>query len=112
MLKTKPKPKTVKQRSSKSLSTEVFTLAEAASYLRLPTAEVVRLAEEEDLPGRRVGKDWRLLKRAIDTWLSLPKGQRQGIWAAAGILRDDPYLDEMLESLEQMRGRPTADEED
>jgi excisionase family DNA binding protein len=90
----------------------VLTLAEAAAYLRLPDADVLRLVDEQGLPGRHVGAEWRFLKAAIQAWLSTPAppGRDQGIWAAAGALKDDPYLDEMLKEIERMRGRP-ADEE-
>ena len=44
---------------------EVFTLAEAAAYLRLPEKEVVRLIREQALPARQAGSDWRFLKTAI-----------------------------------------------
>ena len=60
MLKTKRKTTPARSRSSKSLQ-EVLTLAETATYLRLPEAEVVRLVEEQDLSGHRVGNDWRFL---------------------------------------------------
>jgi hypothetical protein len=36
--------------------------------------------------------------------------KNQGIWGAAGALKDDPYLDEMLSEIERMRGRPTNQE--
>jgi excisionase family DNA binding protein len=109
MLRTKSKTKTSRSRQPKAATSEVFTLAEAALYLRLPEADVVRLVEKQSLPGRQVGNEWRFLRRAMEAWLSIPKGKRQGIWAAAGILRDDPYLNEMLDMIEQMRGRPTTE---
>jgi len=91
---------------------EVLTLHEAAAYLRLPEAGVLRLVKEQDLPARQLGEEWRFLKSAIQLWLStpLPKTNKEGIWAAAGSWKDDPYLDEMLQEIERMRGRPTAEE--
>src|SRR5437867_3705060 len=41
--------------------TEVLTLAEAAAYLRVSEADVVRLAQQQDLPGRLIGTEWRFL---------------------------------------------------
>jgi hypothetical protein len=80
--------------------------------LRLAEADVLQLVEEQDLPARHLGQEWRFLKSAVQAWLSMPfsKGQRQGIWAAAGMLRDDPYLEEMLKDIDRMRGRSTAEE--
>src|SRR5258708_6227487 len=49
--------------------TEVFTLAEAATYLRLSEPEIVRLVHAQNLPGRCTGSDWRFLKSAIQQWL-------------------------------------------
>jgi excisionase family DNA binding protein len=91
---------------------EVLTLAEAAMYLRLPEADVLRLVNEQGLPARHLATEWRFLKSAIQTWLSAPPsgGRDQGIWAAAGALKDDPYLDDMLKEIERMRGR-TANED-
>jgi excisionase family DNA binding protein len=91
---------------------QVLSLNEAAAYLRLAEPEVLRLVEEQGLPARRLGLHWRFLKSAIDAWLSmpLPRGQNQGIWAAAGALQDDPYLEEMLTEIDRLRGRPTSRE--
>jgi excisionase family DNA binding protein len=92
---------------------DVLTLNEAANYLRLSEADVVHLVNDQGLPARRVGNDWRFLKRAIEAWLSTPASKRepQGIWAAAGALKDDPYLDGMLREIEKLRGRPTAEDD-
>jgi excisionase family DNA binding protein len=48
---------------------EVFTLAEAAAYLRLPEQDVLRMIQEQGLPARQVGTEWRFLKAAIQQWL-------------------------------------------
>lgn len=108
MPRTKPKP----SRSSppNGPPSDVLTLSEAAAYLRLSATDVVRLVDEQGLPARQLGSEWRFLKAAIQVWLSapLPKGQEQGIWAAAGTLQDDPYLEDMLKEIEEMRGRPAT----
>lgn len=49
---------------------DVLTLAEAASYLRVPEGELLRLAECHDVPAQRVGEEWRFLKRALGQWLT------------------------------------------
>jgi excisionase family DNA binding protein len=111
MPRTKQRPKTVSPAAPlmNGPTCEVLTLGEAATYLRLPPADVLRLVDEQALPGRHVGPEWRFLKSAIQAWLSTssPPTKGEGIWAAAGALKDDPYLDEMLEEIERMRGRPT-----
>lgn len=56
---------------------EVFTLSEAATYLRLPEEEVLRLVSEQDLPARQAGTEWRFLKGAIQAWLSQPVSNKK-----------------------------------
>lgn len=91
---------------------EVLTLAEAAAYLRMPEADVRRWVQEQGLPARQLGEEWRFLKSAIQTWLSTPctQGSKKDIWSVAGSLKDDPYLEEMLKEIDRMRGRPSTEE--
>jgi excisionase family DNA binding protein len=49
---------------------DVLTLAEAASYLRVPDEELLRLPEQRDIPAQQIGGEWRFLKRALDHWLA------------------------------------------
>jgi excisionase family DNA binding protein len=48
----------------------VLDLEEAARLLRLPIASVRALAESGELPGRRVGHEWRFARSAVLGWLS------------------------------------------
>ena len=50
----------------------VLTFTEAANYLRVAKAEILRLAHFEDLPGRQIGAEWRFLKEALQDWLRTP----------------------------------------
>ncbi len=111
--KPKPGPKAAAVSVLNGPMAEVLTLPEAAAYLRLPEGDVLRLVDEQGLPARHAGTEWRFLKSAIQAWLSTPAppGQGQGIWSVAGIAKDDPYLDEMLEEIERMRGRPESEED-
>ncbi len=98
--------------SSNGSTHEVLTLTEAATYLRLPEPEVVRMVGEQGLPARQVGAEWRFLKSGIQRWLSQPisTSKAQGIWAAGGSWKDDPYLDDMLQEIYRKRGRPMTEE--
>jgi excisionase family DNA binding protein len=49
---------------------DVLTPAEAASFLRVPEQELVRLAEQREIPAQRIGSEWRFLKRALEHWLT------------------------------------------
>ena len=97
--------------ASSTPSGEVFTLSEAASYLRLSDAEVLRLVHEQRLPGRQVGEEWRFLHAALQGWLSNPASSgKEALLAAAGKFRDDPFLEEIVRAAYRERGRPIAEE--
>lgn len=107
MSRTKTKSK--HSASSNGSTREVMTLAEAAAFLRLSEGDVLRMVDEQYLPARQSGTEWRFLKSAIERWLSEPV-RSKGIWGAAGSWKDDPYLDQMLEEIYRRRGRPVTEE--
>jgi excisionase family DNA binding protein len=49
---------------------EVLTLEEAAMLLRLGAWDVETLAQNGELPGRRVAGEWRFARAAVLQWLS------------------------------------------
>ena len=49
--------------------TEVLTVEEAADLLRVDEETVARLAESGELPGRKVGDEWRFTRNAVLSWL-------------------------------------------
>lgn len=53
---------------------DVLTLGDAAQMLQVEEAEVARLAEARELPGRRIGEQWRFARQAILDWLGAPTG--------------------------------------
>jgi excisionase family DNA binding protein len=88
-----------------------LTLPEAAAYLRVSEAEVVRLVQQQDLPGRLLGTEWRFLKTAIQDWLQTPapRGSKEAVLSVAGAWKDDPYLEEELKEIYRQRGRPMTE---
>ena len=48
---------------------DVLTLEQAAALLQVDPAEVAALAEAGELPGRRIGGDWRFPRAALLEWL-------------------------------------------
>src|SRR5437588_10241732 len=75
-------------------ASEVFTLAEAAAYLRLSEADLIELVRTQNLPGRFIGSDWRFLKAAVQAWLctgsAAPQARKEAQLALAGKYKDDP----------------------
>lgn len=56
---------------------EVLTTEEVAQYLKLKEQTVRDLLRLKKLPGRKVGKSWRVLRSELDAWLreSEPAGE-------------------------------------
>jgi excisionase family DNA binding protein len=90
---------------------EVLTLTEAAAYLRLPAAEVVRLVKTQGLPARQAGTEWRFLKSAVQDWLREPQTfSKRAQLAAAGSFKGDPDLPAIVEDIYRRRGRPITED--
>jgi excisionase family DNA binding protein len=49
---------------------EVLTLDELAALLQAEPADVERMAEAGELPGRKIGEGWRFSRRAVLDWLA------------------------------------------
>lgn len=49
---------------------EIFTIREAAAYLKLAEKTAYRFASEGKVPGFKVGSAWRFRKSEIDRWIS------------------------------------------
>lgn len=55
---------------------EVLTALQAGALLQLAEAVVIELAETGELPGRKLGGQWRFARTAIIAWLSSPEAAR------------------------------------
>ena len=53
-----------------SQPTEVLTLEEAAELLRIDPEVVETMADAGDLPGRRLGGEWRFARAGVLRWLA------------------------------------------
>lgn len=49
---------------------EVLTAAQAAALLQVEEADVLALAVAGELPGRRIGEQWRFSRDAVVAWLA------------------------------------------
>ena len=47
----------------------VMTVEEVSDYLRLGKSNVYKLAQEGELPGRKVGGTWRFSRAGLEEWL-------------------------------------------
>jgi excisionase family DNA binding protein len=52
---------------------EVLNAAQAGQFLQIDDATVIELAESGELPGRKLGAEWRFSRAALVAWLSTPK---------------------------------------
>jgi excisionase family DNA binding protein len=95
--KSKPNARRVRRNG------EVLTLAEAARFLRVSETDLVQLAESYDIPGRKIGSEWRFLKLALESWLGGPTSKER-LLSHAGEARNDPFADEMQKSISRRRG--------
>jgi hypothetical protein len=63
------------------------------------------MIDEEGLPARRFGADWRFYKAALQAWLGAARRKR-GILNQIGRIEDDPFVQEMLRDIYAGRMRP------
>ncbi len=51
---------------------EVLTADEAAAFVRVSEKTLRQLAKQGRVPAQKVGREWRFLRRALETWLTQP----------------------------------------
>jgi excisionase family DNA binding protein len=56
--------------ASEPAEREVLTTAQLADLLQVDEQAVRTLARRGDLPGRKIGRDWRFSRTAVLTWLA------------------------------------------
>jgi excisionase family DNA binding protein len=49
-------------------ATEIITMAELAAYLNCHEATIRRLLQKGEIPGFKLGSDWRFNLRSIEEW--------------------------------------------
>ena len=49
---------------------EVLTIAELAEWLQVEPQAIAELADEGELPGRKLGGEWRFAREAVLAWLA------------------------------------------
>lgn len=48
---------------------DVMTAGEVAELVRIPVSTVYELARRGQIPGHRIGRTWRFVRREIEEWL-------------------------------------------
>jgi excisionase family DNA binding protein len=88
----------------------VFTLTEAAKFLRVKKPTLQKLAVQGRVPARKIGDEWRFLRSALENWLTGNSDSRNAFLEQAGAFKDDPTLMPMLEEIYKARGRPMVEQ--
>ncbi|HLC40866.1 MAG TPA: response regulator [Methylomirabilota bacterium] len=82
--------------------TQILTIREVASYLKLPVSTVYRLVERRELPGNKVGRQWRFQRGLIDDWL---KQRSQEKSTTILVVDDDERVRSVLSETLEEKGR-------
>lgn len=72
--KAKSRPRSQRERMKTSLQ-EILDVEGAAKALGVSRRLVLRLLRDGELPGRKVGREWRILRSAIVQWLKEPESK-------------------------------------
>lgn len=70
--KTTPTVRRARSRVAPGEPPEVMNVIEAAAFLHVAPATVRTALAAQRLPGKRIGKEWRLSRTALMQWLSEP----------------------------------------
>ena len=81
---------------------EILTIRDVATYLKLPVSTVYRLAERRDLPGHKVGRQWRFHKSVLDEWF---RHHAASARSSILVVDDDEAIREVLVSALESKQR-------
>lgn len=113
MAATKTKRRTSRSRLNGPLpeaadTTQVLTLTEAAVFLRVSEAALLRSATLQEVPGAQDRQRMAVLDDGVQHWLGAA-APRRGLLSQIGALRDDPHREEMLREIYAQSGRPETE---
>ena len=57
---------------------DIMTMDELAEYLKISKSTLYKLAQDNKLPGQKIGKRWRYPKDAVDAWVKHGLGAPTG----------------------------------
>jgi excisionase family DNA binding protein len=55
--------------------TEILSIDQLSSFLRVPKSTLYKLASEGRIPSHKVGRHWRFRGESVDRWPDRPGGQ-------------------------------------
>lgn len=50
---------------------EILTIEEVARYLKMKPQTIYKWAQEGQIPGTKLGKEWRFRKQLLDEWIDV-----------------------------------------
>jgi excisionase family DNA binding protein len=82
-------------RGAGGVAGEILTVRDLARYLRLPVSTAYRLVERRDVPGFKLGRQWRFHRPALDRWFA-----RKAVTRTVTVLvvDDDPAICDLFAS--------------
>ena len=66
------------------MAATVMTVRELAAYLQVHQSTIYRLLKRLDLPGFKIGSDWRFLKSQVDEWMIEAVKEQRNVAALSG----------------------------
>jgi excisionase family DNA binding protein len=72
---------------------QILNVGEVAEYFKLPVSTVYRLAERRQLPGYKVGRQWRFQKFLLDDWFRRHAATNRSIIL---VVDDEPAIRELM----------------
>lgn len=93
-----------------AVADDVLTLAEAAAYLKMSESAALEAATARDMPGQQTADGWRFSRSALQRWLGSKRPlnleeQKASLLALAGVWKDDPDIEQIVEDAMRRRGR-------
>lgn len=84
---------------------DVFTLEEAAQFMRVSSEAMRKQAESGAVPGKKIDGEWRFWRGALVDWLSGKMDGKTRLLQMAGVFKDDEMLPEIVREIYRARGR-------
>ena len=81
---------------------DIFTVPEVATYLKLPVSTVYRLVERREIPAHKVGRQWRFQRPVIDEWL---RRRSETLSSTILVVDDEEEIRALLAEVLQTEGR-------